>query len=169
MSGTPLLDTTGLIVCYVVLAILLLSLNLYSNWHWLVKATSNIVVALFFWVSYQSWPSILGWPTATDLPRQFYLHAVTIDEPTTIYLWGTDLDRGLGKTIPRAFSLPYTPRLHDRVDKAVRKIRKGLPVVGQIGMSTMTATQDSSLEQVAAADSDVVFIDAPQSLIPGKN
>lgn len=169
MSGTPLIDTNGLIACYIVLAVLLLSLNLYSNWHWLVKSISTVVVSFFFWVSYQSWPGILGWPTAIDLPEQFYLHAVTIDEPTTIYLWGTDLDRGLANTVPRAFSLPYTPRLHDKVDKAIRKIRKGLPVIGQVGTSNITASQESSLEQVAVADSDVIFIDAPQALVPGKN
>ena len=168
-SILPTLDSTGLIVAYVILGGLLLSLNLFSSWNWFVKSVMNLLVVGFFVVTYHSWPGILGWPTERDLPNQFYLHAVNIDEPHRIYLWGTDIELGLGRTVPRSYGLPYTPKLHDNVDKAVRKLRKGLPVIGQVKQSTGNVEIAENLEQASTADTDIVFIDAPQALIPGKN
>ncbi len=127
----------------------------------------NVIVVAFFWVTYNSWPGILGWPTERDLPKQFYLHAVNIDEPSHIYLWGTDLEHGLGRTTPRSYGLPYSTKLHNKVNKASRKLRKGLPVIGQVGAVAASTDQLSTLDQ--AQSTDIVFVDAPQSLIPGKN
>ena len=147
---------------------LLLGLNLHSSWHWTVRTVANLAVVALCWVTYQSWPALLGWPTERDVPELFYLHGVLVEEPDRIYLWGTDLEAGLGRTVPRAFSLRYDPTLHDRVDKATRKLRKGLPVIGQVNPSA-SIEADESLEQVQAADVDITFIDAPQALVPGKN
>ena len=57
------LGVTGLIAAYVLVALLLLSINLYSNWSWRVKATTIVVVSGFYLVSYFSFSPILGWPT----------------------------------------------------------------------------------------------------------
>jgi len=168
-SNLPAWNVGGLTIAYVMLCALLLSLNLFSSWNWFVKASANVLVLGFFIVTYHSWPGILGWPTARDLPSNFYLHAVNIDEPRFIYIWGADLDHGLGTTVPRAYSLPYSPKLHDRVDKATRKLRKGLPVIGQVKTIAPTNTDVNVQEQTQASDSEIVFIDAPQALIPGKN
>ena len=147
----------------------LLGLNLYSSWSWIVKGAVNLAVVALCWVTYQSWPALLGWPTERDVPALFYLHGVLVEEPDRIYLWGSDLEPGLGRTVPRAFSLDYTPELHDRVDKATRKLRKGLPVIGQVNPAAAVAADADTLEQVRANDTDITFIDAPQSLVPGKN
>ena len=144
-------------------------MNLATRWHWLVKAAANLVVAGFFVVTYHSWPGMLGWPTERDLPRQFYLHAVSIDEPSRIYFWGTDLARGLGHTVPRSYAVPYNDRLHDKANKAARKLRKGLPVIGQVGAPESANAEITSLEQAQADNVDIDFIDAPQNLVPGKN
>ncbi|MBX2879573.1 MAG: hypothetical protein KTR32_06555 [Granulosicoccus sp.] len=151
------------------MAALLLGLNLYSNWSWFVKLTCNIVVVGFFWVVYHSWPAMQGWPTERDLPEKFYLHAVNVAEPESIYLWGTEFSHGLEKTVPRAYRLPYTAALHDKVDKATRKLRKGLPVVGQISSVPTANTDISELDQSQITDSNIEFVDAPQNLVPGKN
>jgi hypothetical protein len=158
-----------LIIAYVALATLLLGFNLYSYWNWFVKSVANMVVVFFFWVVYSSWPGVLGWPTERDLPEQFYLHAVNVAEPDRIYLWGTEFSNGLAQTVPRAYSLPYTPAMHDKVDKASRKLRKGLPVIGQTSMVSVTSTDLTTLEQTQVSDHQIVFVDAPQGLIPGKN
>lgn len=168
-SILPTLETTGLIVGYVILGALLLSLNLFSSWNWFVKSVMNFLTVAFFVVTYHSWPGILGWPTERDLPNQFYLHAVIVEEPDRIYLWGTDIELGLGQTIPRSYGLAYTAKLHDKVDKAVRKLKKGLPVIGQVLQSTANVENAENLEQASTSDTDIKFIDAPQSLIPGKN
>lgn len=148
---------------------MLLGFNLNSNWSWIVKTLANLVVAVFFWVVYSSWPGVLGWPTKRELPDHFYLHAVHVAEPDYVYLWGTELKHGVGQTVPRAYSLPYTAALHDKVDKASRKLRKGLPVVGQISDIADQSTEPSSLQQLHNSTQNIVFVDAPQSLIPGKN
>lgn len=150
------------------MAAILLAMNLYANWHWVIKVLTNAIVVALLFVTYHSYPGILGWPTDRTLPKQFYLHAVNVDEPTTIYLWGTDLDRGLGRTVPRSYALAYTAKLHDQVNKASRKLRKGLPVIGQAAVKTGTPSAVSEGEQTDVADSDIVFVDAPQALIPGK-
>ncbi len=165
----PTLDSTGLIVAYILVAALLLGLNLKSGWNWVIKTAVNIIVVMFFWVTYHSWPGILGWPTERDLPKQFYLHAINIDEPNRIYLWGADIDNGLGRTVPRSYGLPYSAKLHDSVDKAGRKLRKGLPVIGQVVTAVAANNEVTSLEQVQTTDTNIVFIDAPQGLIPSKS
>ena len=150
------------------LAALLLGLNLHSSWGWMVKSAANLAIVALCWVTYQSWPTLLGWPTTRDVPKTFFLHGVLVEEPDRIYLWGTDLERGLGRTVPRAFALGYTATLHDRVDKASRKLRKGLPVIGQITPSGAPADDVDSLERIGVTETDITFVDAPQSLVPGK-
>ena len=145
---------------------LLLSLNLYSNWHWIVKAATTTLVVGFFVLSYHSYPAVLGWPTTREAPDQFYLHAVQVVEPDRIYLWGTDLERGLRHTVPRAYGLPYSAKLHDKVNKAGRKLRKGLPVIGQLAPTEPPGVLNG--EQANVVGDDLVFVDAPQALIPGK-
>ena len=150
------------------MAVLLLSLNLYSGWHWIIKAATTTLVVSFFIVTYHSYAAILGWPTKREVPQQFYLHAVQVVEPERIYLWGTDLERGMGRTVPRAYGLPYTAKLHDKVNKASRKLRKGLPVIGQVAVSAEVPGDTTESEQINVAGDELVFIDAPQALVPGK-
>ncbi|ASJ70212.1 hypothetical protein [Granulosicoccus antarcticus] len=158
-----------MIIAYIALAMLLLGFNLYSYWSWIVKTLTNVVMIFFFGVIYHSWPAVQGWPTERDLPPQFYLHAVNVAEPHRIYLWGTELQHGMSQNEPRAYSLPYTPALHDKVDKASRKLRKGLPVIGEVSNSLGNNTDLGSLEQTRITDQQIVFVDAPQGLVPGKN
>jgi len=152
----------------VLIAVLLLSLNFYSNWHWLVKIVATTLATGFFVVTYHSYSAILGWPTKREVPSQFYLHAVQVVEPEKIYLWGTDLDRGMGSTVPRAYGLAYTAKLHDKVNKASRKLRKGLPVIGQVAKTAAVTRETVNGEQINVAGDDLVFVDAPQALVPGK-
>ncbi len=120
----------------------------------------------FFVITYHSYSAILGWPTSREVPNQFYLHAIQVVEPERIYLWGTDLDRGMGRTVPRAYGLPYSAKLHDKVNKASRKLRKGLPVIGQVAQAE--APGAATGEQVNVVSDELIFVDAPQALIPGK-
>ena len=165
----PTLEFAGLITAYVVIAVLLLSLNLFSRWSWWVKVLTDLIVIAFFWISYASIPQLLGWPTKQGLPRQFYLHAVNIDEPSRIFLWGTDLDRGLGRTAPRAFELPYSTSLHEQADVAARKLRRGLPVIGEINAAEGVSADGEAVVQQKTNQVEVRFIDAPQSLMPRKD
>lgn len=149
------------------MATLLLGFNLYSSWHWSVKTIANAVMVLFFGIVYHAWPGVLGWPTDRDLPAQFHLYAVNVDEPQSIYLWGGELDRGAEGQVPRSYRLPYTAALHDKVDKASRSLRKGLPVIGLVS-SRAAVTESLSLESIRTQDLQIDFVDAPQGLVPDK-
>lgn len=168
-STIPIADITALILAYLIVVVLLLALNLFTSWNWIVKLSMNLVVVFFFLVTYHSWPKVLGWPTERDLPQKFYLHAINVDEPHRIYLWGTDIGHGLGRTVPRSYGVPYSAKLHDNVDKANRKLRKGLPVIGQVSTVPGGTADLSSFEQTQVHNLSITFIDAPQALIPGKN
>ena len=63
---------------------------------------------------------------------------------------------------------PYTAKLHDKVNKASRKLRNGLPVIGQVEQTDGVTRDTVEGEQVNASSDDIVFVDAPQALIPGK-
>jgi hypothetical protein len=62
-----------LVAAYVLVAVLLLSVNLYSRWSWQVKAATVIVVSLFYVNTYFSFPALLGWPISASLPPPAFI------------------------------------------------------------------------------------------------
>ena len=75
------LGFVGLVSAYVLVAVLLLSVNLQSSWSWLVKAAVTVLTALFYVVTYLSLPQLLGWPIDGNLPEKFRLEAVLVQQP----------------------------------------------------------------------------------------
>ena len=71
----------GVGASYVVIAVLLLSLNLSSRWHWGVKAVAIAVTTGFFGVSFASITGLIGWPSQVRVPEHFQLHWATVVEP----------------------------------------------------------------------------------------
>jgi hypothetical protein len=129
----------GLAASYVALAVLLLSLNLRSAWHWRVKAAAIGTTAGFFVVAFLALQAMLGWPTEAVPPARFQLHAALIDEPDrkgrgpgAIYLWlsprGAD---GEPAGPPRAYALPYSRALHEAAVRAQAGLEAGLPIDGR--------------------------------------
>ena len=93
------LPLIGVGLSYVVVAVLLLSLNLASRWHWSVKAGAIAVTSVFFGVSYVSIAGLIGWPSEAHVPERFQLDWGTVVEPDklngspgSIYLWVEALD-----------------------------------------------------------------------------
>jgi hypothetical protein len=130
--GTP-----GLIAAYVVVGLLLLIFLLATGWSWRFKAGAIVLVSACYLVTYYSYPALLGWPTAEDLPARFNLLAINIDEPEPggdddgrITLWAIDLDAP-PPAEPRAYRVPYTLSLQRKVSEAGEKVRKGLPQLGE--------------------------------------
>jgi hypothetical protein len=169
------LGIAGLIAAYVVIALLLLSVNLYSNWSWPVKAATIIVTSTFYVVTYYSIPGLLGWPTPEHLPAKFKLNAVHVIQPDklnggkgAIFLWVTEL-RDLKPTgMPRAYSLPYSDPLYEKVNKASIKMNKGLQQLGEY------KEPDSDVEiivnpgRTGQVSTPVKFYDLPDPLYPEK-
>jgi hypothetical protein len=132
------LSLAGIVASYVLIAVLLLSLNLASRWHWGIKAVAIAITAGFFGVFFVSVTELIGWPTEARVPDHFQLHWATIVEPdklnglpSSIYLWVEALDENnmLAGT-PRAFRVPYSRELADRIGRAKERIEQGADQAG---------------------------------------
>jgi hypothetical protein len=132
------LPLIGVVASYVLIAVLLLSLNLASRWHWGMKAAAIASTTGFFGVSYLSTTGLIGWPSEARVPEHFQLHWATVVEPDklnglpgSIYLWIEALDENnmLAGT-PRAFRVPYSRELADRIGHAKERIEQGADQLG---------------------------------------
>lgn len=170
------LGTSGLVAAYVLIALLLLILVLYTRWSWRLKSALVVLVSGFYLVSYFSLPPLLGWPTAARLPDRFNLVAVYVQEPDKstgapgeIFLWATDMAQGPRSAEPRAYRVPFSNELHARVVEASNKIRKGLPQIGEVedeplGPSARPTDESQSGQESVAIE----FFDLPDPLFPEK-
>lgn len=131
------LGVGGLVAAYVIAALVLTLLGLFSKWHWTIKAVAVVVVSAFYIVMYYSVPPLLGWPTDRAVPRRFALLAIYMQDPDPvtgrrgdIFFWATDMAPGADKR-PRAFRVPYTPKLKAVFDAAKGKLKNHLPQMGE--------------------------------------
>jgi len=132
------LPLIGVGLSYVAVAVLLLSLNLASRWHWGVKAAAIAITTAFFGISYASIAGLIGWPSETRVPEHFQLDWATVVEPDkltgssgSIYLWLEALDENnMPVGIPRAFRVPYSRDLADRIGHAKERIEQGIEQAG---------------------------------------
>ena len=128
------LPLIGIGLSYVVVAVLLLSLNVASRWHSGVKAGAIAVTSVFFGISYASIAGLIGWPSEARVPEHFQLDWATVVEPDklngtsgSIYLWVETLDENGGPAgTPRAFRVPYSRDLADRIGHAKERIEQGV-------------------------------------------
>jgi hypothetical protein len=135
----PLLGFIGTVGVYVVLALLLLSLNVFSLWKWWIKAGAIVVTTACFVIAYVAISALIGWPSRSSLPPRFSVLATRIEEPNRltgaaghIYLWVEELNaNAVPDSPPRGYELPYTPQLADDTDAAQQKINSGEKVMGQ--------------------------------------
>ncbi len=131
----------GLSAAYLVLVVLLLSLNLKSAWRWPVKASAIVVALGFVILGFIALEGMLGWPTEAAPPAHFQLHAALVHEPDrlnrsngAIYLWLSPNDAdGEPNGPPRAYALPYSRALHEQVARAQERLQQGRPVEGTAG------------------------------------
>lgn len=170
------LGITGLIAAYILTALLLLSINLYSNWSWRVKAGSIVVTTFFFVVTYLSFPPLLGWPTGELPPERFRLIAGDVVQPDKltgakgmVYLWLKDMDDLSGRSQPRAYKLPYSTELHEAVITAKSKLEKGMPQLGEFKEPPDADIREvDTLSRGGQKSAEIDFFDLPDPLIPDK-
>jgi hypothetical protein len=150
------LPLIGVGISYVVVAVLLLSLNLASRWHWGIKALAIGVTTIFFGVSYASIAGLIGWPSEARVPEHFQLDWATVVEPDkltgapgSIYLWLEVLDENNAPSgTPRAFRVPYGRALADRIGHAKERIEQGMNQAGtarELGVPEGPPDQDQRL------------------------
>lgn len=169
------LGLTGLVAAYVVLALLLLSINLYSNWSWPIKAATIIITSLFYIVAYFSVPPMLGWPTRAELPQKFKLNAVHVVHPEkatgeegAIYLWLVELHDLEPTGMPRAYALDYSDPLYKAVNEARTKIRKGTEQLGETTKPEGAVKETDETGKTSQVSSPIKFYDLPDPLFPEK-
>lgn len=169
------LGLTGLVAAYVLLALLLLSINLYSTWSWPVKAATIVITSLFYLIAYFSIPPMLGWPTSAELPQKFKLNAIHVVQPDKltnedgiIYLWLTEIDDLEAVGTPRSHELPYSDPLYKAVNKARIKMKKGIEQLGEVKKPEEGAVKIDREGKTTQVSSPIKFYDLPDPIFPEK-
>ncbi|HUV32499.1 MAG TPA: hypothetical protein VMW31_02920 [Devosiaceae bacterium] len=130
----------AIVIVYVAIAVLLLSLNLFSRWHWWVKGAAIVVSGLFFVGAYFSTESLLGWASPDTVPQRFLLIGTRTVEPDkvtgaagAIYLWLESIDEdNIPSGFPRSYRLGYSDALAETVEDAQDLLNEGEPVEGAL-------------------------------------
>jgi hypothetical protein len=136
LTITPTL--IAIAAAYVLMALLLLSLNLSSRIAWWLKATTIVITSAFFIEIFFASKNLLGWPAYGGLPPKFQLLWSRVVEPDpkmgskgSIYLWVEQVDENnVPSGLPRAIRLPYSVKLAERSLKARDEIMAGNPQEG---------------------------------------
>lgn len=136
----PIGSILATVAAYVLIALLLISLNLTSRWRWWIKGGAIVITGLFFLASYLAIASLLGWPTQARMPLRFELVATRVVEPNpfagdpgAVFLWIEQIDENnVPNGRPRSYKLVYTEPLADRVNEAQDLIDAGEDVQGTI-------------------------------------
>ena len=155
-----------------VLALLMLVL-LFSRLHWVLRLALVLVVSASYWLAYQGWDRAQGWPSHNQVPEKFLLHGAVIEEPNkeegvsgTIFLWLSDLTEFKPAELPRAYVMPYSRRLHNAAQEALRQMRNGELQMG-------TVLPDEAVKQVAdgfagETPTMIEFSNLPKQSLPEK-
>lgn len=142
---------------FVLIAALVLWFVIGSKGHWAVKAVM-IVLSLYFCLSVGfSVNEFMGWPTDDKLPPKYLVYWAVVDEPDmklgdegSIYVWIKPIgesEPGVehkewndyllsfydGKSKPRAYRMPYSRSLHEKIHKAMGILLNGGSVGGTNG------------------------------------
>lgn len=147
---------TGSVALFLLLALLLLSLNLFSLWKWWVKALAIVATLGAVVVLYFTMTGLIGWPSNGGMPERFSLLATRIVEPDKlkglpgrIYLWVEEVDDNqIVISPPRAFEVAYEVETASDVATAQQQIEGGGKVLGQFqATSAEQATKDMNPQE----------------------
>lgn len=169
-----ILGITGIVSAYILIGLLLLSINLYSKWSWRVKATSIIVTSAFYVITFYSFPPLLGWPTTEYLPSQFRLISAHVVQPNketgeegSVYLWLSEIENMSSSSKPRAYELQYSNELHEKIVNVKAKLDKDIAQLGEFKEPDDTFNQvDEQRRGVKSVH--IEFYDLPDPLFPDK-
>lgn len=137
-----------------------------SSWWW--RAPYIVAAPALAFALWLGRPDPAGWPTIAGIPAHATLQWALVDEPNPstsdpgrIYLW---LD--VGATAPRAFSLPYSRALHEQVQHALDRVKRGQ----SIAVARAAARAHGSRRSTAPGEqgSSLHFYAHPPVLLPPK-
>jgi hypothetical protein len=156
----------------VVLALLMLVL-VFSRLHWILRLLLVLMVSGSYWIAYQGWDRAQGWPSSNAVPEKFLLHGAVIEEPNkeegvsgTIFLWLSDLTEHQPAEQPRAYVMPYSKRLHNAAQEAIRHMRNGELQLGTV-LPELSAKQVKD-GNAGETPSLIEFTNLPKQALPEK-
>jgi hypothetical protein len=164
LTITPTL--IAIAAAYVLMALLLLSMNLSSRFAWWLKATAIVITSAFFIEVFFASKNLLGWPAYGGLPPKFQLLWSRVVEPDpkmgskgSIYLWVEEVDENnVPSGLPRAIRLPYSVKLAERSLKARDEIMNGNPQEGtseEMGSEEANAADARAQKQLEQQDGGI--------------
>ena len=165
-----------LVVAYVFLLAMVVLVLTHGRLHWLVKLGLVVIATGFYWVSYQGWQQVQGWPAQTALPDKFLLHASVIEEPNQeqgtrgrIFIWASNLKGSKPEGEPRAYQLEYGREVHSALQDALRNQRNGNVQIGTNERNrTTNAGAQTNAKQVSDLKDDLKFNNLPDPALPEK-
>ena len=121
-----ILLTSVLLVTYTYLVYLILKKEMFKN---MIILSSSII--LFFILVFAGLTNISGYPSSSNLPKQFnLLYVKTINEEIIILLKDIESD-----SYPRLHILKYSQSLEDELKKASLDLKNGVKTIGEIDTS----------------------------------
>lgn len=132
-----------LILSYLLIASLLILFCFFTPFTRKIKLTGILIVSAFYFVSWNSYINILGWPSTEDLPDKFRISWVVIQEPSKgdreeggLYLWVRKLNEvNTPYGMPRSYKLNWNEENHKVAQSALHKyliFRKGSTDRGKV-------------------------------------
>ena len=128
-----------LIFSYLLIATLLLLFCFYTSFTKKIKLWGVVLVTVFYFFSWNTYTNILGWPSAQNLPEEFRIIWVAVEEPKKetgkeggLYLWVRLLDEAKivhGK--PRAYKLEWSEENYKKAQFALLKLKEGEQLNGK--------------------------------------
>jgi len=138
------------------------------------KTITIIITSVFYIISYISFPPLLGWPTNQKLPAHFRLLATEVHQPDkltgeegSVFLWLKEVEDITTLVLPRAYVLPYSSLLHEKIINVQSKIDRGIPQLGEYEEDSMRQEVINSSE-TGQKSLDIQFYDLPDPLFPEK-
>jgi len=145
------LSTIAIPVTFVILSALLFWYLIGARGKWFVKFMLILIVPLFSLAIWTSLDSYLGWPTVAEPPEKFLVLWVGIKEPNiktgddgAIYILLRDMKMqkrennfsailkfNFDPSEPRIFKLPYSRGMHEEMERVMKMLKKGIPVIGE--------------------------------------
>ncbi len=173
----PFETIVAIVLAYIALAVLLLSLNIFSRWRWWVKAGAMVICGVFFVVSYFAISSLLGWPDPDQPPGRFSVVATRVVEPNraagnegAIYLWVETLDDdNIPSGIPLSYQLPYTDELARTVEGVQEAIDSGDSIEAALEEITPPTTQENAAGSLATGPENPAGSVNAEEYVPGVN
>ncbi|MEN9503466.1 MAG: hypothetical protein RI964_2751 [Pseudomonadota bacterium] len=167
---------TLLVVAYIFLLAMLVLVVTHGRLHWLIKLLLVVITTGFYWVSYQGWQQVQGWPAQASLPDKFLLHASVIEEPNQekgtngrIFMWASNLNGSKPEGAPRAYQIEYGREVHSALQDALRNQRNGNVQIGtkEHKHTTKDGVQTNA-KQLSDLKDDLKFSNLPDPALPEK-